>query len=162
MKTLSFIIILLFFAFTFAQKPENFACAKDDKYKIREYFDHLEEQNSFVSQCNEKSRKEILEKTGKPPIFISGGCEWINNGCPVNLVLPKFPPLAEKLKISGIVKVEIIIDREGQVVYAKALNGYKILHFNSLEAACNSHFYPKSFCEKPIMQKRIIHYNFIF
>lgn len=162
MKT--FFIILLFTFSVFSQQienPEKFACSKEDKSKVIEYLEQLEKQNNFIRECEEQSRKESLEKTGNPPVKIAGGCEWTNKGCPRSLVLPEFPSLAKELRISGVVDIEIILDREGKVINAKALSGHKLLKIFAIRAACKSLFSPQIFCEKPVIQKKIIRYNFI-
>lgn len=156
MKVFSFVIILVFSAFTFAQKPENFACSKDDKRKVREYFEKIDEFHKIQTDCrNSYNESGELWKFN----FAHFSCEWSNNGCPVSLVLPKISD-SINLQLFGTVKVEIFADKKGNVIYARTLNGHPFLRKSAGESACKSQFSPKSFCGKSVMQKRFIHYNF--
>ncbi len=158
MKILSVSIILLLSTFTFAQKPENFACSKDDKPRVREYFEKVQ----MFAQVQADCRNLFLEN-GNLPLFdlAYSNCHLSNNGCPVSLVLPKISDSMRRFQLFGEVKVEIIVEESGEIFSAQTLNGHPLLRKSAREAACNSRFSPKSFCGKPVMQKRVIHYNFI-
>lgn len=143
-------IIIIFF-FSLSAFPQS----KNELYRI------LEVQAKFISECREKSNKAQIEKFGRVLPEIAGECEWSSNGCPVNLPKPFYPTAAKKLKLFGMVEVEIIIDENGNVVHAKAINGNGIFYANAEKAASLSRFNPKVFCGKPVFQKRKIRYNFI-
>jgi hypothetical protein len=160
-----FFVILFFAISSFTQRienAENSACSKADKPKIREYFERLEKETEFINECEEKMRRETLEKTGNPPITIAGGCEWTNNGCPRGLVKPFYPEIAEKYGMFGSVAVEIIFDETGNVIYSKAFSGKTIFYNSTEKAACASKFSPKRYCDKIVKHRAIIIYNFIF
>ncbi len=158
--------VILFFAFPALSQQfedaEKFACSKDAKPKVREYFEQLEKETKFINECEAKWRKESLEKTGNPPVIIAGGCEWTNNGCPRNLVKPLYPEIAEKYGIFGTVTVEIVIDETGNVIYSKAFSEKTIFYYNAEKAACASRFSPKRYCDKIVKQRTVILYHFIF
>lgn len=160
------VITMLVFSFipTFSQiskKQEDCACSKNHKAKVREYFENLEKQNQLIAECESKVRKEYISQNGEIPKITASGCEWTNNGCPVSLVKPKVTEFVRNLRVSGAVEVEIIINKTGKVIYAKAISGNKALYNSAVKAACKSIFSPKIICDKKIMQKKIIHYNFI-
>ena len=153
MKIISVLIILFFSTFTFAQKEEKCACSKKDKAKVRQYFAELNEKNKFIAECEQQTKS-----TNRKPI--AGGCEWGGNGCPVNIVKPDFPQNAKTLKISGTVKVEVIIDENGLVIYSKMIEGNKIFKKSAERAACKSKFTPFIFCGKRFKHRVLIEYNF--
>ncbi len=159
MKILSVVIILLFSVFTFARKPENYACSKDDKPQVFEYFEKFQTFYKIQIDC----RNLFLENENLWRYnFAYSNCEWSNNGCPVSLVQPKTSDSIRSLQLFGEVKIEIIVDESGKVISAQTLNGHPLLRKSAREAACSSRFSPKSFCGKSVMQKRIIRYFFNF
>jgi len=82
--------------------------------------------------------------------------------CPVSLVLPLYPSEAKQLKISGSVKIEVVVNETGKVIYAKVLNGKPFLSQAARQAAFRSRFIPKNDCnKKPIKFRGIIVYNFL-
>ncbi len=154
MKILSFVVILLFSAFTFAQKPEIYACSKDDKMKVIDYFSNLQSENSFIFECIRNQNKK--ESNIKPLIKISH-----YNSPIISLPKPFYPEIAERNRMFGSVKVEIIFDESGEVIYAKAVSGKMIFYRNAQQAACASKFKPVQYCEKRVKQRGYIFYNFM-
>ncbi len=134
--------------------------AQTGKTKISDYFDKIEEQKSFIAECEAEIREAQIKEFGRVLPKISGECEWSNNGCPVSLPMPEYPKIALRHEISGVIKVEILVNENGKVVYSKAVEGKKIFHRNAENAAAHSRFYPKTACGKTVLQKRIIVYNF--
>ena len=60
----------------------------------------------------------------------------------VNLVQPEYPKAATAVGAKGAVTVQIVVDENGDVISAKALNGHPILQVASVNAAKNSKFTP--------------------
>jgi TonB family protein len=56
--------------------------------------------------------------------------------------MPKSPPLAERAKVSGRVRVELIIGTDGSVQSAKVLSGQKLLHQHAMDWAKTWKFTP--------------------
>ena len=135
--------------------------AQSHKEEIRAYYQIIAEQRDFIAKCQAKISESQIKKFGKVLPKISGGCEWTNNGCPMSLSKPFFPETAKRLKIFGVVEVEIIIDKTGKVVFAKAVKGKEIFYANAEKAALLSRFRPFILCEKAIWQKMIVRYNFL-
>ena len=73
---------------------------------------------------------------------------------------PSYSPVAVRAGIQGKVKVEVMIDAEGNVTSAKAVEGHQFLRLDAEEAAHRSKFKPAMFDGKPIKAKGYIIYNF--
>jgi TonB family protein len=61
-----------------------------------------------------------------------------------NRVAPAYPELAKKMAITGIVKVETVIDSAGVVKSAKAVGGHPLLIPAAVDAAKKWRFEPSS------------------
>lgn len=157
MKKIIFILFLT--AHIFAQSNQPTSSTKNLDYSS--LIQKLQNHNKFLLDCERQTRDHQLKDFGRVLPKISGDCEWSNNGCPISLVKPHYLNLAKSLNIYGIVKVQIIIDEQGNVVYTRGLKGNNLLRFHSIQAAKVSRFSPKIACGKTIIQKRIISYNFI-
>ncbi|MCC7306677.1 MAG: energy transducer TonB [Acidobacteria bacterium] len=76
--------------------------------------------------------------TGKPRMKqISGG---VLNGKAILLERPFYPAEARKNRDGGTVSVQVMIDEDGNVVRAGAVNGAPTLQWVSRDAACRSKF----------------------
>ena len=112
----------------------------------------------LVAECEDAQRKEQIKKFGNPLRKISGHC-W--EGCPVIVPKPHYPSEARRLRISGQVVVETVVDEKGNVIFAKAVKGKSFLRREALVAAYNSRYQPKITCgSKPIKFRWTIKYNF--
>lgn len=154
MKT--FFIILLFTFSAFSQQIENaekFACSKVDKSKVIDYFSNLKSQNNYIFECLRSQNK--TDSNTKPFIKISHF-----NSPIISLVRPFYPETAKKYGMCGIIKVEIIFDETGNVIYSKAISGNMIFYEGAEKAACASRFSPRSYCDKLVKQKATVLYNF--
>lgn len=125
------------------------------------FYEKLYEQTHFIAECKNKNEREELERFGRILPKIAGQCEWGSNGCPVKLSKPVYPEAAQRNGFFGVVKVEIIIDETGKVVFAKAFYGNKTFYANAETAAWHSSFYPLILCKKAVWQRKIILYNFL-
>ena len=50
-------------------------------------------------------------------------------------VKPQYPPLATQLKLSGVVKVAVVVAPDGKVTNARAVGGHPVLVTAALDAA---------------------------
>jgi TonB family protein len=126
---------------------------------IQELFADLREDEKIVAECEEKAREYQIANFGRVLPKISGHC-W--DGCPTKIVLPYYSSEAKRLRISGQVKVETIVDETGKVIYARAISGQPFLTQASEQAARVSSYQPKKTCgNKPIKFRWTITYNFI-
>lgn len=125
---------------------------------VSELFRELTGDEKIVAACQQKNREYQIAQFGKILPKISGHCF---DGCPTSIVLPYYPREAKRLRISGQVTVETIVDEYGKVVYAKVLRGNGFLKRAALQAAYRSTYTPKETCDnKSIKFRWVINYNF--
>jgi outer membrane biosynthesis protein TonB len=74
---------------------------------------------------------------------------------------PQYPTLARMAHAAGIVKVQLIIDKNGQVVAAQAIDGHPLLFGVSLAAAKATKFSPSKYDGQPVHVIGVIQYNFV-
>ncbi len=58
----------------------------------------------------------------------------------VKYVHPKYPEAARKQGITGLVRVDVVIDKDGKVIEARAVDGPEALRATSVEAAKKCRF----------------------
>ncbi len=155
------IIIFVLQSFTFAQtnienEVKKFSCSCENKKAVREYFEQYENQQKFIAQCEREDEEKRISLNLPKPVKVSGF-----GPSPVNLVQPSFPNTAKRLKISGLVLVEVFTDEMGFVIYSKALKGSAFLRESAKKAACHSRFSPITYCGKAVKARWLIKYNFI-
>lgn len=108
----------------------------------------------------------ISKKTGEDGkgIFLIGTNDrnpsTVNEGA-VYLGRPTYPAAARATRASGTVQIQVVIDLEGSVIYAKAVEGHPLLRSVSEKAAVESKFKPTLLEGKPVMVSGIIVYNFV-
>jgi TonB family protein len=94
----------------------------------------------------------------KPPAVISGG---VLNGKAIRLVTPAYPAIAKAAHASGQVKVQVLIDENGNVVSASAVSGHPLLQASAISAAKASKFTPTKLTGQPVKVSGVIIYNFV-
>jgi Ca-activated chloride channel homolog len=92
-----------------------------------------------------------------PPRPISGG---VLNGKAVLLPAPAYPPSAKNQRASGTVTVEVLLDEEGKVVEARAVEGHPALRQSAVEAARRARFSPTILSGRPVKVTGVITYRF--
>ena len=102
--------------------------------------------------------KKLAEMKKAVPAFVDLG--QINLSTATKMAMPVYPQTALRAGISGLVKVEISVDEEGNVTDAKAVDGQQFLRTSAEDAARRSKFKPAMFDGKPIKSKGYIVYNF--
>ena len=149
------------FSSTLAQNSQSLksirqnSCSPESRKSVREYFEELPEQEQFIAECMKTSRQDQLKTFGRLLPKIS----W-DHSIAIRLVLPAYPRLAQTLKLSDQVFVEVICDENGKVIYSKVLKGHNLLRETALKAACRSKFVLVIYCNRQVKVKRIIVYNF--
>lgn len=144
--------------------------------------DHVNLNNVFCAEINlvEGDGREIVydrnrfTRTGRdtydcshpiPPAFgkavrktISGG---VLNGKAAILPTPSYPPAARAARVSGAVRVQVLIDERGNVISAKALDGHTLLQGAAEKAALAAKFSPTQLEGQPVKVSGVITYNFV-
>lgn len=65
-----------------------------------------------------------------------------HNDCPIISCRPViyFPEAAKAVKATGSVKVHVLVDEKGKVLYARALSGHPLLRASAIQGACRTQF----------------------
>jgi TonB family protein len=88
---------------------------------------------------------------------ISGG---ILNGKALSLPAPAYPDAARRMRLTGVVEIEVVIDTNGKVISAKAVKGPSLLMGAAEQAARLARFTPTLLSGQPVKVSGIITYNF--
>lgn len=90
---------------------------------------------------------------------ISGG---VLNGSAISLPTPVYPESAKRLRLSGMVSIEVVIDETGKVISARAIDGPAPLREVALQAALRARFSPTKLSGQPVKVTGTINYKFTF
>jgi TonB family protein len=88
---------------------------------------------------------------------VSGG---VLNGMALALPPPSYPDTARRMRQSGMVQVEVVVDENGKVISARALSGPATLRDVAVEAAYRARFSPTKLSGQPVKVTGQINYNF--
>ncbi|HEV2883276.1 MAG TPA: TonB family protein, partial [Pyrinomonadaceae bacterium] len=88
---------------------------------------------------------------------VSGG---VLNGTALSLPMPIIPDVARRMKVSGIVSVEVVVDETGKVVSARATGGPMALRDAAVQAALKARFSPTKLSGQPVKVSGLINYKF--
>jgi len=99
--------------------------------------------------------KAGVEPTENP---ITGG---VLNGKALALPQPAYPAIARVAHISGTVLVQVLIDEQGNVAAARAVEGHPLLQAVCVAAARQAKFTPTLLEGEPVKVAGVIQYNFV-
>ncbi len=96
---------------------------------------------------------------GPRPILkpVSGG---VLNGTAMYLPPPVYPEAAKRMRTSGLVTVDVVLDETGKVVAANASSGPAILRDAAVQAALKAKFSPTKLSGQPVKVSGVINYKF--
>ena len=109
------------------------------------------------------NRKSVAVEDAPPPAPkpllrpLSGG---VLNGKALDLPMPNYPEVARRLRITGLVQVDVIVDENGKVISAKVSSGPGSLREVALQAALRARFSPTKLSGQSIKVSGQINYNF--
>ncbi len=89
---------------------------------------------------------------------VEGG---VLNGKALELPKPEYPRIARAAHASGTVTVQVLIDEEGNVSKAHAVDGHPLLQAVSVAAARQAKFTPTLLEGEPVKVTGVIQYNFV-
>jgi protein TonB len=114
---------------------------------------------SAVVKVDGEPPPPVEAKRAPKPLLkpVSGG---VLNGKALALPKPAYPPQAKSAHASGVVTVEVVIDEEGKVISAKAVDGPMILRQAAVVAAQGARFSPTLLSGLPVKVSGQINYNF--
>ena len=101
-----------------------------------------------------------VEEVVKPPIQNVIHISKLDPGSVVRRIEPGYPEIAKRIKVSGTVVVEIVIDEQGNVVSARALSGNILLNAAAVSAARNWKWKPTILNGAPVKVVGTISFNF--
>lgn len=90
---------------------------------------------------------------------VSGG---VLNGNALSLPPPLYPDSARRLRVEGVVSVEVVIDETGKVISARAIDGPMSLRTVAVQAALHARFSPTKLSGQPVKVTGSINYKFTF
>lgn len=85
----------------------------------------------------------------------------ILNDRAVNLQKPSYPQIAREMRASGPVRVQVVVDENGNVNSARAVSGHPLLRSTAENAAKNSKFSPVKMSGRNVKATGVLIYNFI-
>ena len=116
-------------------------------------------QYEAIESVVSRKMKTVIADTNPPPQSrVSGG---ILNGKALNLVKPTYPPAARAAGASGEVKVQIVFDESGNVIWAKAITGHPELRQAAEDAAWQTKFPPLRLSGELVKVNGVLLYNFV-
>lgn len=116
--------------------------------------------SSTVKQPVSNSAPQPSPATNQAPTEpkpVSGG---VLNGRAVVLPRPEYPLGARSMHAEGIVTVEVLLDEQGKVISAKAIDGNTLLRPAAVAAARLARFSPTILSGKPVKVTGVISYKF--
>ncbi len=88
---------------------------------------------------------------------VSGG---VLNGTAISLPAPAYPDNAKRMRISGLVSINVIVDETGKVISAEAVSGPATLRDAARLAALRARFSPTKLSGQPVKVSGVINYKF--
>lgn len=121
------------------------------------------EVGSERANANLKAPVVQLESEPPPPAPrpilkpVSGG---VLNGTAISLPSPSYPETARRLRMVGVVTVEVVVDETGKVISAVAGSGPAVLRDVAVHAAMRAQFSPTKLSGQPVKVSGVINYKF--
>ena len=106
-----------------------------------------------------ETTKTSQSQTAKPIRDIPFNAGVIN-GKAISLSKPQYPPNARTMRAEGLVTVEVLLDEEGKVISAKAVDGNAVLRQAAINAARLARFSPTLLAGQPVKVTGVITYKF--
>ncbi len=111
--------------------------------------------SEHVDNTQPSSSPKTNPTSSRAPI---GGGEL--NGKAISLPEPKYPPIARAAHVSGTVRVQVVVDENGNVMNAHAVSGHPLLQAAAVAAAYQAKFVPTKLSGQPVKVSGVLSYNF--
>jgi TonB family protein len=117
-------------------------------------------------RSNTSAQPPVVRLDSEPPPIarpkpilrpVTGG---VLNGTAISLPAPMYPDTARRLRMSGLVTVEVIVDETGKVISAQATSGPTALREVAAQAALRAKFSPTKLSGQPVKVSGVITYKF--
>ena len=116
------------------------------------------------ARVNESLRAPVVQLEEPPPPAprpilkpVSGG---VLNGTAISLPSPSYPDTARRLRMAGVVSIEVVVDEPGKVISAVATSGPAVLRDVAVQAAMRARFSPTKLSGQPVKVSGVINYKF--
>ena len=83
------------------------------------------------------------------------------NSRSIELPKPEYPIEAKAAKVSGVVKVIVVVDEDGKVIWARIQSGHPLLQSSVRSVACRARFKPIKVAGRPIKAFGVLTYRFV-
>ncbi len=109
------------------------------------------------SQVIEVPNIEPAPELPKQPKVISKG---VISGFATSLPKPIYPEIAKRMRVSGKVSVQVLVDVDGRVLSATVVSGPPFLRAEAQKAALQARFSPTKLGDQAVKVSGVIVYNF--
>jgi protein TonB len=82
------------------------------------------------------------------------------NGKALDLPMPQYPDIARRMRVAGLVQIEVVVDENGKVISAHAVSGPNTLREVAVQAALRARFSPTKLSGQGVKVSGQINYNF--
>jgi TonB family protein len=127
-----------------------------------------------IPQVKEVKQANVRSATPEEDALVEEGCSLSDTPKPetaikmavlcgraLSLPKPTYPKEAKAQKVSGPVKVSVVMDESGRVIWAKALSGHPLLQNVAVKAACRARYSPMLISGRAVKAETLITYNFM-
>ena len=166
MKGISkFYAALLTFAFGVIFTVTWFSCQTTSSQQVAD--DKVVEQTNVESNQAKEETKSENDEAGclsaeypkrKGKYIVSFG---VINGKAIDIPKPEYPDAARAAKISGEVKVGVVIDEKGEVAWGRIETGHPLLQAAVRKVVCQARFKPQTLSGRPVAVRGLIVYKFM-
>ena len=101
-----------------------------------------------------------IQPPPEPPQEPKTVSRGVITGNALSLPKPVYSELAKRMRVEGVVRVQVLVDLDGRVVSASVLNGSPYLRAEAQKAAMQARFSPTLLNDQPVKVSGIIIYNF--
>jgi TonB family protein len=130
----------------------------DDKTTKQTNIEPTQTQEKAKSENDEAEclSAEYPKRKGKSIISLG-----VINGKAIDIPKPEYPKAARAVKISGEVKVGVVIDEKGEVAWGRIETGHPLLQAAVRKVVCQARFKPTTLSGKSVSIRGIITYKFM-
>lgn len=113
-----------------------------------------------IEGLSEPPPSPVLNSSAATSKFLKPVSGGVLNGVALSLPAPSYPETAKRMRTSGVVTVEVVIDENGKVISAQATAGPATLREPSVQAALRARFSPTKLSGQPVKVSGVINYKF--
>jgi TonB family protein len=95
-----------------------------------------------------------------PKPILKSVSRGVLNGSAIQMPAPAYPDIARRMRVSGLVVIEVVVDENGKVISANAVSGPTSLREVATQAAYRARFSPTKLSGSPVKVTGTINYNF--